>query len=122
MKYPLQWQFTRRAPRLRLAENTPAVLRSSDGRQVPGKLQVVSVTGGLLSLPKTLLPGAQVKLLFIVGSGSIFGGAEMLNPVSITQQPFRFNSLYHDDRVRLQSAIRSSIGQNPSDSRRVWPR
>jgi len=88
------------------------VLRCQDGRRVPGKLQIVSVTGGLLCLPRPLDPGAQVKLMFLTNRGPVLSAAEMLRPVSWSLQPFRFVGLGDDDQRRLQAAIQLSLDQN----------
>jgi hypothetical protein len=112
--FPLP-QASRRAPRTSFAETTPAVLRCQDGRRVPGKLQVISVTGGLLCLPDPLDQGSQVKLMFLIHGGSVLGAAEMLSPVSQKLQPFKFVRLYDDDHRRLQAAIQSSLDQNRHD-------
>lgn len=90
-----------RAPRAHLAGTTPAVLRFPDGRRASGKLQVVSLTGGLLSLSSPLLQGSQVKLMFVTRAGSVLGGAEMLSPIASDLQPFRFVSLAAGDQRRL---------------------
>ena len=103
-----------RAPRISFAETTPAVVRCRDGCR-KGKLQIVSLTGGLLCLPKTLDQGSQVTLLFLTRSGSVQGAAEMLTPVSWSLQPFKFLKLYDDDQRRLQSAIQSCLDQNRID-------
>jgi hypothetical protein len=102
-----------RAPRALLTGVTPAVLRFPDGRRTAGKLQVLSVTGGLLSLSDPLLQGSQVKLMFLTGAGSILGGAEMLSPVNGTLQPFRFTSIAADDQRRLGATIQAAL---PHDS------
>jgi len=101
-----------RVPRLRLDNATPAVLRFNDGQRVSGELQVVSLTGGLLSLPNPLTQGSKVKLMFVTSAGSVLGGAEMLSPVSKTLQPFRFVSLALQDRRRLESVIPVSVYQD----------
>jgi len=97
-----------RAPRVHLAGTTPAVLRLPDGRRASGKLQVVSLTGGLLSLPGPLIQGSRVKLMFLTRSGSVLGGAEMLSPVASDLQPFRFVSLATRDQRRLGATILDS--------------
>jgi hypothetical protein len=102
----------RRAPRTSFAELTPAVLRCKNGRRVSGKLQVISLTGGLLCLPSPLDQGCQVKLMFLTAKGSVLGAAEMLNPISWSLQPFKFVGLYDDDQDKLQAAIQSSLKQN----------
>ncbi|MGA7300266.1 MAG: hypothetical protein WBX10_08160, partial [Candidatus Sulfotelmatobacter sp.] len=71
MPYLPQTRTSRRAPRTSFAESTPAVLRSRDGRRVPAKLQVISLSGGLLCLSKPLDQGSVVKLMFLTSSGSI---------------------------------------------------
>jgi hypothetical protein len=98
-----------RAPRARLAGVTPAVLRFQDGQRTSGKLQVLSLTGGLLSLSNPLTQGSQVRLMVLTGAGSVLGGAEMLTPVTSTLQPFRFISLASDDRRRLGATIQAAL-------------
>jgi hypothetical protein len=112
--FPLP-QAPQRAPRACFAETTPAVLRGQDGRRVRGKLQLISVTGGLLSLSRPLDRGYQVKLMFLTRCGSVLGAAEMLSPVSWGLQPFKFVRLYDDDQRRLQAAIHSSLDRNRRD-------
>jgi hypothetical protein len=109
---------TQRAPRARLNEIIPAVLRFQDGRRLPSQLQVVSCTGGLLSVPSAVAQGSQVKLMFLTGAGSVLGGAEMLSPLSSTLQPFRFVSLAQDDQRRLGAVIQASSA--PNNSEQLW--
>ena len=101
-----------RAPRINVADFTPAVLRLVDGQRASGKLQVLSMNGGLLSLPSSIDQGAQGKLMFLTHAGPVLGTAEMMSPVTSTQQPFRFVSLPVDDRRRLGAAIQSSLNQD----------
>ncbi len=119
MPYLPQPRPSRRAPRTSFAESTPAVLRSRDGRRVPAKLQVISLSGGLLCLSKPLDQGSVVKLMFLTSSGSILGAAEMLSPISWHLQPFKFVRLYDDDQERLESAIQSSLDRNRRDRVRM---
>jgi hypothetical protein len=114
---------TQRAPRAHLEDIIPAVLRFQDGRRVPSQLQVVSSTGGLLSLPHPLAQGSQVKLMFLTGSGSVLGGAEMLTPVSSTLQPFRFLSIAQDDQRRLGAIIQAAqprADQPQNNAEQLW--
>lgn len=115
MSYLPQQQASRRAPRTSFAETTPAVLRCQNGRRIPGKLQIISLTGGLLCLPRPLDQGLRVKLMFLTGKGSVLGAAEMLCPISWSLQPFKFVGLYDDDQRRLQAAIQVSLDQNRHD-------
>ena len=106
---------TYRSPRARLATTTPVVLRSPDGSRSQGELQVVSLTGGLLFLPKPLDPGLRVKLMFLSQKGAVLGTAEMLSPVNWGMQPFRFVSLEEGDQRRLRATIHSCLQQNNLD-------
>ena len=115
MAYLRPQQSPARTPRTCFTETTPVVLRCLDGRRVPGKLQIISLTGGLLCLPKPLDQGSQVKLMFLTSSGSVLGAAEMLSPISWTLQPFKFVGLYDDDQCRLQAAIDCSLDRNRRD-------
>ncbi len=101
-----------RAPRVNLADFTPAVLRFQDGQRASGELQVLSVNGGLLALPRAIDQGSQVKVMFLTHTGPVLCAAEMLSPVTSTQQPFRFVALPVDDRRRLGAAIQSSLNLN----------
>jgi hypothetical protein len=104
-----------RAPRAYLAGNIPAVLRFPNGQRTDAKLQVISLTGGLLSLSQPVLQGSQVKVMFLTGAGSVLAGAEMLLPGTSTLQPFRFVSLAADDQRRLGTLVWERSGQNQSD-------
>jgi hypothetical protein len=104
-----------RSPRVRLADVTPAVLRLPDGRPSPGQLETISLTGGLLSMSNMLDRGSCIKLMFLTHTGPVLGEAEMLGPVSTTQQPFRFVALEEGDQRRLRAAVQSSLGLNPGE-------
>lgn len=100
----------RRATRLSLPDVTPAVLRFEDGHRTQAQLEIISLTGGLLSLPKPAVRSSRVKLMFVTPTGPVLGTAEMLKPISWSQQPFRFVGLEQDDQRRLQDSIQSSFG------------
>jgi hypothetical protein len=108
----LESHLIQRSPRVRLPRMTPAVLRSQDGSRRQGELEMVSLTGGLVCLPKPLDRGSRVKLMFMTHTGAIFGSAEMLKPVSWDLQPFRFVALDEGDQHKLRAAIQSYLGQN----------
>ena len=97
----------RRPPRVQFSQTPPAVLRFQTGRRVRGKLQVVSVTGGLLNLSSPLDQGSRVKLMFLTDEGAVLGTAEMLPSLSPTLQPFRFVGIEEGDENRLRSVIQS---------------
>jgi hypothetical protein len=120
-----QSEMRGRPPRLKLTQTTPAVLRVASGDRVQGRLQVISVTGGLLWLSKPLDKGSQANVMFLMEAGAVSGKAEMLTPISSTQQAFRFVDIGKVDRSRLQTAIASSAEQNFLDrqsilSDRAW--
>ena len=93
-----------RPTRVRPTEYTPAVLRVEDGSCTQATLEIYSLTGGLLSLRKPLNRGARARLIFLTEDGPVLGLAEMLMPVSWTEQPFRFVGLNEDDEHRLRAA------------------
>jgi len=94
------------------------VLRFANGQRVGASLQVISLTGGLLSLSQPVVQGSRVKVMFLTRAGSVLGGAEMLRPVTNALQPFRFVSLAADDHRRLGTLIWERSIQNKSDE--VW--
>lgn len=101
-----------RSPRAKLVPVAPAVLRFSDGRQTRAELHVVSLTGGLLSLPKITDPGSHVKLMFVTQAGAVIAGVEMLRPVSWVCQPFRFLSLNGGDLRKVRATVQTFLGRN----------
>lgn len=104
-----------RVPRAHLEGQNPAVLRFANGQTTGANLQVISVTGGLLSLSQPVVQGSQVKLIFLTGAGAVLGGAEMLRPVTDGLQPFRFVSLAADDQRRLGTLVWQRSSQNKSE-------
>jgi hypothetical protein len=108
-----------RPPRLNLLRSTTAVLRFPSGVQAHGKLQVISVTGGLLGLSRPLDQGSRAKLMFRAETGLVFGTAEMLNPISRTLQPFRFVAIDKDDRCKISDAIQSYADKTRLEQRSI---
>jgi hypothetical protein len=115
MSSPPQSRPAWRFPRAHLEGTTPAVLRFPNGQHVGANLQVISLSGGLVSLSQPVVPGTRVKMMFLTGTGSVLGGAEMLHSVTSGLQPFRFVSLAADDHRRLEALIWQRAGQNQSD-------
>jgi hypothetical protein len=101
----------RRSPRIQLGGSIPALVMLEDGQRAKGKLQTISVTGGLLRLAKSLGQGDFVEVAFQTQSGPIRGMAEMLSPLRSTSdgslQPFRFVALGDDDHRALRMAVDS---------------
>ena len=105
-------------PRVRLANPTPAVLRFQDGSRLPGNLQVISLAGGMLRLSQPLDPNTRTSLMFLSDRGPVVGKAEMLSPLSHTQQAFRFVALDQKHRHNLQLWIQSLL--SPSSDEELW--
>ena len=108
-----------RSPRLQLAHTIPAVLRVQSGRLIRAKLQIISVTGGLLCLSTPLDQGSHVKLMFLTSAGTVLGTAEMLASVSESQQPFLFVKIDENDEGRLRDLIQSSVNQTRREQRSI---
>ena len=108
-----------RSPRLRFSHTTPAVLRVGNGQRVRGKVQVVSLTGGLLCLSSPLDQGSRVRLMFLTDAGAVFGTAEMLSSVSASQQPFRFLQLDDDVEHRLREMIQVHVELNRQEQQSI---
>lgn len=112
-------QARQRPPRVHFTDVTPVVVRFQDGKRTSGKLRVVSITGGLLSFSRPLPQGSRVRLMFLTGAGPVLGTVEMLSPIFVGMQPFRFVALYDDDQNRLHAAIQSSLNSNRRDQQKI---
>jgi len=112
----------RRAPRAHLGGSIAALVLMEDGQRAKGKLQTISVTGGLLRVAKALRQGDFVEIAFQTTTGPVRGMAEMLGASRAGEtmlQPFRFIALGDDDhralRVIVDSAAdRSFLGMRSS--------
>lgn len=103
--------------RVQFSEITPAVIRLANGGRVPGKLKLVSITGGLLSLSRPLQTDSVVKVMFLAPTGSVLGKAKMLSPLAWGVQPFQFLSLLDDDESRLKAAIQRSVERSERENK-----
>jgi hypothetical protein len=108
---------SRRAARVHLANLTPAVLRFEDGNCATRNLQVNSVAGGLLHLSQPLDPNTRASLMFLSDGGPVLGKAEILSPLSRTQQTIRFVALDQNNQRNLQLGIQSHLIQNSDEER-----
>lgn len=111
-----QLQANWRSPRARLTDVTPVVLRLPDGDRHRGKLETISLTGGLLSVPRILNQGSRISLMFMTRCGPVSGTAEMLSPVSTDQQAFRFVALEREDQRKLKTMVEPFL--NPDED--MW--
>ena len=99
----------RRSPRVHLGGSILALVLLEDGERAKGKLQTVSVTGGLLRMASALTSGDFVEIAFQTQSGPVHGMAEMLHPTQMASdgvmQPFRFIALGDDDHRALRMVV-----------------
>jgi hypothetical protein len=105
MDYPPPRHPIPRPPRVRPADAPPAVLRAKDGTCTSGRLEVVSVTGGLLSMARPQQQRTIAQLMFVTERGPVMAPVEMLPALSWAQQPFRFLQASQADQIRLRRAI-----------------
>ncbi len=113
MKNPSPSRPTR-APRVSLRGTVSVLVQLENLRRIPGKLHQLSVTGGLLELAMYLDERAKVGLTIPVGSGTLRPKAEMLFPMRAAQgylQPFRFTSLWSEEREILETEITKLLKQ-----------
>jgi len=105
-----------RATRIQLGKTAFALVKLEDGQRAKAKLQIVSVTGGLLQLAKALEEGGFVEVAFQTKSGPVHGMAEMLQPkrnsANAIMQPFRFVALDDDDHKTLRIVVDSTTDRN----------
>ncbi len=66
-------------------------------------------------MPRLVDKGSVVKLMFRTYRGPVLGTAEMLIPVTRTQQPFRFLALPESDQSTLQAAFHSGLYRNTDE-------
>ena len=115
MLHGYQW----RIPRFRVTERVAAVVRFQNGLRMAGELHVISRNGGLLVLPDAVDQGTVVQVMFQTHRGPVVGTAEMLMPITRTQQPFRFVGLPEDDHRTLQTAFESGLYRNIDEEERI---
>ncbi len=98
--------------RVKLGGSILALVLLENGRQLRGRMNQLSVNGGLLSLEHPLDEGIGVTVVFHLGSTSIRCRARMLFPMWATQgclQPFRFVEFPEADRANLNRELESLV-------------
>ncbi len=101
-----------RGSRVKLGGSILALVLLENGRQLRGRMNQLSVNGGLLSLEHPLDEGIAVTVVFHLGSTSIRCRARMLFPMWATQgclQPFRFVELPEADHANLNRELESLV-------------
>ena len=121
-------QVPARAPRVNVPEGSFTTIQLENGRQIPAKLQRVSLTGGLLDLAVFIEERLAVSLTLPVGSGVVHARAELLFPMRTMigyLQPLRFTSIREEQlhildreisellqRARAATAAQTNLGVN----------
>ncbi len=112
-----------RGQRVRLGGSILALLLLENGRQIRGRMNQLSVNGGLLSLENPLDESIRVTVLFHLGCTSIRCRAQMLFPMWATQgclQPFRFLELpeasYASLNRELENLVRAGASQEDEEA------
>ena len=99
----------KRATRVKFGGSVLVAIRSEASGPARAKLQLLSTTGGLFVLAKTLEPGDFVQVTFQTSQGAVRGMAEILQPTQKSTfgclQPFRFVALDDEDHAKLRRAM-----------------
>jgi hypothetical protein len=97
-----------RSLRVKLGGSILVLVLLENGRQIRGRMNQLSVNGGLLSLEHPLDEAIRVTVLFHLGGTTIRCKARMMFPMWATQgclQPFRFVDLPEQDRESLNREL-----------------
>lgn len=104
----LKRRLSTRAPRVILRGDTVVTIQLENGKQLSAKLHKLSVTGGLLEIPAYFGERVRVAIVLPIGAGFLIPKAEMLFPTWCATgylQPFRFTSLWAEERQILETEI-----------------
>ena len=111
-----------RGSRVKLGGSILALVLLENGRQIRGRMNQLSVNGGLVSLERPLDEGIRVTVVFHLGF-SVRCRAQMLFPMWATQgclQPFRFLDLSEADRAslnrELENLVRAGASQEEEEA------
>lgn len=115
--------FPPRAPRISLFGIVSASIQLENGRQITGKLQTLSVTGGLIDLAAYLDERTEVSLLFRFGDGVLQTRARMLFPMRGGMgyfQPFQFKNLGVMEKQVIDTEITERQRQTVSPQKQAF--
>jgi len=90
------------------------MIQLENGKQLPAKLHKLSITGGLLETVTYLEERVRVGVTLPIGSSFVRPKAEMLFPMWSANgylQPFRFTSLWAEERQILEREIKQLLNQ-----------
>jgi hypothetical protein len=108
-----------RAPRVNVLGRISVLVKLENGRQVSGKLQTVSVSGGLVQVPTYLEERTKIILTIPVGINLVRPHAETLFPMRSANgylQPFRFTRICTEERQMLETEIAELLKQTAARS------
>jgi hypothetical protein len=97
-----------RSLRVKLGGSILVLVLLENGRQIRGRMNQLSINGGLLSLEHPLDEAIRVTVLFHLGGTTVRCKARMMFPMWATQgclQPFRFVDLPEQDRESLSREL-----------------
>ena len=100
-----------RGSRVKLGGSILALVLLENGRQIRGRMNQLSVNGGLISLEHPLDEGIRVTVVFHLGF-SVRCRVQMLFPMWATQgclQPFRFLDLSEASRAGLDRELKNLV-------------
>ena len=105
-------QKGQRGARVRLGGSILALVVLENGRQIRGRMNQLSVNGGLLSLEHPLNEGIRITVVFHIGTTSVRCRALMMFPMWATTgclQPCRFLDLTEAGRVTLHHELENLV-------------
>jgi hypothetical protein len=101
-----------RGTRVKLGGSILVLVLLENGRQIRGRMNQLSVNGGLVSLEVPLDESIRVTVLFHLGDTSVRCRVQMLFPMWATQgclQPFRFLELPEVSRESLKRELETRV-------------
>jgi hypothetical protein len=101
-----------RGLRVKLGGSILVLMLLENGRQIRGRMNQLSVNGGLVSLDHPLDEGIRVTVVFHLGCTSVHCYALTMFPMWATQgclQPFRFLDLPEESRVSLRRELENMV-------------
>ena len=111
-----------RNSRVKLGGSILALVLLENGRQIRGRMNQLSLNGGLVSIDHPLDEGIRVTVVFHIGATSIRSRAQMMFPMWATKgclQPFRFLGLPEASRAPLVRELEGLVqaGASQEDER-----
>jgi hypothetical protein len=91
------------------------MIRLENGRQLPARLEKLSITGGLLDVAAYLEERTWVDLTIYLSSSVVRATAEMMFPMRVTMgygQPFRFTSLGEEELHAIDRDVTEVLQQS----------